>query len=89
MNPSAFPIPPYNHPGGDFIWPEPGMTLRDYFAAKALSLANENNVNDSIVTASKRLGINSKDYDYSIHYPQLLAKDAYAIADAMLIARIP
>lgn len=33
----AFPVPGLsNLPNGDFIYPEAGMTLRDYFAAKAL-----------------------------------------------------
>lgn len=33
----AFPVPGLsNLPNGDFIYPEPGMPLRDYFAAKAL-----------------------------------------------------
>jgi len=42
-----------------------GMTLRDYFAAQAVSLL---------------------DHDYH-RYPQLAAKRAYEIADAMLKAR--
>lgn len=33
----AFSVPGLsNLPNGDFIYPEAGMTLRDYFAAKAL-----------------------------------------------------
>jgi len=34
----AFPVPGLsNLPNGDFIHPEWGMTLRDYFAAKAMA----------------------------------------------------
>ncbi|WP_029143569.1 hypothetical protein [Methyloversatilis discipulorum] len=35
----AFPVPGLsNLPNGDFIYPEAGMTLRDYFAAKAMQV---------------------------------------------------
>lgn len=33
----AFPIPGYINESGNEIGPEPGMTLRDYFASNALS----------------------------------------------------
>jgi hypothetical protein len=32
----AFPFPAYTYPNGEIIHGESGMTLRDYFAAKAL-----------------------------------------------------
>lgn len=33
---AAFPVNAWDGPNGNNIWPEPGMTLRDYFAAQAL-----------------------------------------------------
>jgi len=33
----AFPIQPFRQPNGDFDWGRDGMTLRDYFAAAALT----------------------------------------------------
>ena len=35
-NPPAFPFPTYTYPNGEFNQGEDGMTLRDYFAAKAM-----------------------------------------------------
>jgi len=35
-NPPAFPFPAYTYPNGEFNQGEDGMTLRDYFAAKAM-----------------------------------------------------
>jgi hypothetical protein len=63
---SAFPIPLDDRPGA---YPaEPGMSLRDYFAAKALQgmLA---------CPVQPQSG------------PDMYARDAYALADAMLAAR--
>ena len=57
---------------------EPGMTLRDYFAAKALPSVYDS----AIVDASQGSGLFS-DPDWRIG----LALDAYAMADAMLKAR--
>ena len=49
-----------------------GMTLRDYFAGQALALAlGEANFSDGEPVTSKEMA-------------ELLAKDAYLIADAML-----
>lgn len=33
----AFPCPGMTLPNDQFVWPEAGMTLRDYFAAKAMA----------------------------------------------------
>lgn len=35
-NPPAFPVPGLNFPNGECLWPDVGMALRDYFAAKAM-----------------------------------------------------
>ena len=35
-NPPAFPFPAYTYPNGEINHGESGMTLRDYFAAKAM-----------------------------------------------------
>jgi len=69
---SAFPIPNDDRPGA---YPaEPGMTLRDYFAAKAMQgMLSHGFVPDQI----RQPGCVSWDY----------AKHAYAMADAMLAAR--
>jgi hypothetical protein len=34
---TAFPFPGYTYPNGEIIYGEFGMTLRDYFAAKAMA----------------------------------------------------
>ena len=58
--------------------PQDGMTLRDYFAAKAMQaiLPTYNNVFDDDTGG-----------DDDPTFPELLAKDAYIMADAMLKAR--
>ena len=64
-NPPAFPNPHYRE--------APGMTLRDYFAAKAMQ---------AIISDSRYgglIGVNN------YHYHR--AEDAYKMADAMLKAR--
>lgn len=77
----AFPIPgAVSHFGGEKFKDEAyaGMTLRDYFAAKAMQgfLAAE---------ANPRVGTESE--PYSRKYADYLALEAYALADAMLAAR--
>lgn len=58
----AFPLPPSEH-----MYAEAGMSLRDYFAAKAMAALIEDG------------GYGSRNND--------LAKGAYLVADAMLMAR--
>jgi hypothetical protein len=68
-NPSAFPLHPEH-------WQEEnqGMTLRDYFAAKAMqSMIPFLSINDELTIENIR-GNN-------------FARDSYAVADAMLKAR--
>ena len=63
-----------------------GMTLRDYFAAKALPMVSKECEQVTAAEAIKELGIEAP-YDYSVHWPALIAKRAYEMADAMLAAR--
>ena len=62
----------------------PGMTLRDYFAAKAIPALIEN--------FALCLDRNGEGFDLNLvgnegGTPDAIAEDAYAIADAMLRAR--
>lgn len=62
----AFPTPSITYPDGSIIFGEFGMTLRDYFAAKAMQAELTN---------------------YGGEMWERVAKQAYVVADAMLIAR--
>jgi hypothetical protein len=55
-----------------------GMTLRDYFAAKAMQ---------SILPSYQNVFDDETGSDDDPTFPELLAKDAYIMADAMLKAR--
>ena len=57
--------------GNPVIYAEQGMTLRDYFAAKAMQAQ----ISNSFI--SERYGL----------MPNLIAKEAYSFADAMMEAR--
>lgn len=63
---AAFPV--LERGGNGLELTDPGMDLRDYFAAKAMQA----------MIAEEFAGY---------FRPQIWAKDAYAIADAMLVAR--
>ena len=68
----AFPRP------GDFN-PQTGMTLRDYFAAKAMQ---------SILRGYDAVSsFEDEEVNDPEGMPKLIAKDAYIMADAMLLAR--
>jgi hypothetical protein len=67
-NPTAFPSYEYQKSYGQMM-AVGGMTLRDYFAARAIEGAS--------VSAISNIRYNH----------DLLAADAYALADAMLVAR--
>lgn len=62
------------NPRGDYDWPELGMTLRDYFAAKALP---------------KAIGPWGDGSFYGPEQAGEAARIAYAYADAMIAARTP
>ena len=67
----AFPVNTQRFEDGSInVHPEIGMTLRDYFAAKAMQGMCSNG-------------------DATHRGDEVIAKDAYAIADAMLWERIP
>ena len=72
MNPQAFPT----HPEGALI--NDGMTLRDYFAAKAMPLALQGHV--------QSCGAIDDWHDIGGSL-SCVAADAYRLADAMLVAR--
>jgi BMFP domain-containing protein YqiC len=58
------------------LFEQPGMTLRDYFAAAALSVALDN-----------WKSFNARQEDDEEPSIDLVAREAYDIADAMLTAR--
>lgn len=80
-NPAAFPLPSTTYPNGEFQDPEFGMTLRDYFAAKAMQAII---TKLPIVDQTGACGIIVSD---KVAYNNDIADSAYQIADAMLKAR--
>lgn len=70
MNESAFP---WSVDDGQKIIGNKGMTLRDYFAAKAMQ---------AIMGSDRYIGVVGVN-----NYAQNASKDAYAMADAMMRAR--
>jgi hypothetical protein len=78
-NPPAFPHT-VEYEGSDCggIVPHGGMTLRDYFAAKAMQ---------AILPMYEDIFDDDTGGDDDRAFPELLAKDAYTMADAMLKAR--
>lgn len=74
MNPNdvpAFPHTEWAHGGDTILSESPGMTLRDYFAAKALQ--------GMLADLPNSL--------YGLDWMEKTAKSAYEVADAMLAAR--
>jgi len=49
-NPPAFPWPDKYHPSGEIVFGSPGMTLRDYFAAKSLPAILEAGIQAGVST---------------------------------------
>jgi len=74
-NESAFPG---LHPSKDCQYNDPGMTLRDYFAAKALPAAYRDLWDDVRAGRTDRV---PEDWRFGV------AVEAYKMADAMLKAR--
>jgi hypothetical protein len=74
----AFPVFHQNEITG-YVPPESaGMTLRDYFAAKAMQ---------TIISYRRtQFGTVSDEMDWDEYFP-IIAQEAYALADAMLEAR--
>jgi len=75
-NPIAFPTLIYNQTTGEPNGHEKGMTLRDYFAAKAMQ---------SIIR--KYNGTKSDAFDFDDDDETAVAVYSYSIADAMLKQR--
>jgi len=75
-NAPAFPFPAYTYPNGEFNQGENGMTLRDYFAAKAMQVILQSQYEDGIYVG-----------DHDNVSEQVCANSAYIMADAMLKAR--
>lgn len=78
---SAFPFPPlYNSDGCGIYEGSNGMTLRDYFAGRALAgIAGQSKTfTDALVLKARELGIESEQY---------AAQMAYVLADAMIAER--
>ena len=77
MNEPAFPVTPSDGLKYDeqhkTIFPHRGMTLRDYFAAKAMQ---------GMVSTNDTGGITG-----ALEFTGLVSKSAYCIADAMLKTR--
>lgn len=73
----AFPAQPIQHfPDGSAIVQEQGgMTLRDYFAAKAMPSLLQNALDNEVT------------FDGYDSFDGMLAEHAYGLADAMLAAR--
>jgi hypothetical protein len=69
---TAFPFPAYTYPNGEIIYGEFGMTLRDYFAAKALQ--------------GYMVGLKPAQ-DIGPDMQDRIAEGMYSMADAMLKAR--
>lgn len=64
-----------------------GMTLRDYFAAQAISSVEGSMDGFTIQDLCDALSINLEDYDPKTHWAAFFADRTYALADAMLERR--
>ncbi len=67
----AFPIPAFNDPAGNLVWPQEGMTLRDWFAGNAIA-------------GIMQFDATGLDVPHTV---KRRAERAYFLADAMLEAR--
>ena len=81
----AFPNEGFNGWGK----PQEGMTLRDYFAAKALPVSYQFWMTDYYHPDGSDAEIRAEDDrgDFSPTMQELIAESAYELADAMLKAR--
>jgi hypothetical protein len=64
-----------------------GMTLRDYFAARAPAKEIADIVPDKVGECAEFIGMNPSEYQGAVHYVQCLAKARYIWADAVMKAR--
>lgn len=74
---SAFPVFDSNRAGMDYECMDPGMTLRDYFAAQVLPAIYKD------FWESYREG----EHDPDENWQKYIAKSAYQLADAMMKER--
>jgi hypothetical protein len=81
---SAFPVGANEYGGHDTAW---GMTLRDYFAAKAPTHEVVDLIGNTQAAAAKFIGIEAATYKPAEHYLPCITKARYMWADAMLAAR--
>jgi hypothetical protein len=88
-NPAAFPSSNEVKVGNCISSGHMGMTLRDYFAAKALPICYQYWMTDyhhpNIVDSENRNAYPKNDFDQGTK--ELIAEDAYEMADIMLKAR--
>lgn len=96
MNPfdPAYPTDEGKTPSGDYIWPTPGISLRDYIAVQALQglLASESENNGIFYPEYLNPEGNLTPYKGPVNAPyplhrtaeQRIAQQAFAIADAMI-----
>lgn len=80
----AFPVQESSvlNGGERAIYPDPGMTLRDYFAAKAMQAEITLQI-----SAERYKEVSDDSADEDITSYELMAEKAYRSADAMLRAR--
>ena len=78
QNPSAFPLNPTNDGTPGAFEPEPGMSLRDWFAGQALA---------SVIIVTSAGQHRPEMREGETHIRLAMARDAYDMADAMLAAR--
>lgn len=64
-----------------------GMSLRDYFAGQAILSLTMMPIKSRTDEMAAYVGVDEKDWVGDIHWPMLLAKRAYSVADAMLAER--
>lgn len=86
-NPPAFPRPQFTQPNGDYEFPNDGMALRDYFAAKALQGAIASGALKSIAQEVAGEKQDMTEHGVVKVTNRLLARMMYEIADAMLAER--
>lgn len=75
----AFPCNTANEGGPGALEPDPGMTLRDHFAGKALP---------AVMLATSAGQHHPGPVGSALPLVQRIADDAYKMADAMLAARV-
>ena len=82
------PAFPGLHPSKECQYNDPGMTLRDYFAAKAMiGLMSMERAEQFVDEIGDEMGNEEGDAGTLFVHTEFLAEEAYMIADMMLNAR--